>query len=363
MGLDGNGSPLDARQNPFIFTFLIIVALVILALLIFHLISRYIHKQHSSKKYIEEHKNQPTTKKNVQNVSRLAGLDFNEQNLLQQICNDYNPTNIEYLIKETGPIGELLKRKYSEMIEGHAAENEIAVLFSLQYKLEKAHDEALFITTTNSLATGHEFTYKDIDGRDWFLTLVKNSPQYIELNIPKALAESDRKPEPLSRFMLSFTSKGNISYTLQTRAIRYEEAKEGVYSLFISNSNSLKPIQRRKYKRLSFISHCAFSAVKPTAKKTDGSAKGYEILEKKYDGFLQDISADGARISCSMPIKEEQYIHIKFSINDKEQNAVGLIVSTKKSPDQNQFILHIKFTDISIAAKNQIYAFVYGYLG
>ncbi|MBP5359712.1 MAG: PilZ domain-containing protein [Treponema sp.] len=363
MGLDGNGSPLTARQNPFIFTFLLIVAIVILALLIFHLISRHLHKHRTSKKYVDEHKNEITTKKNVQNVARIASLDTEEHNLLQQICTDYKPTNIEYLIKETGPVAELLKSKYLEMIQSNASENEIAVLFSLQYKLEKAHDEALFITTTNSLGTGHEFTYKDIDGRDWVLTLVKNSPQFIELNIPKALAESDRKPEQLSRFILSFTSKGNISYTLQTRAIRYEEAKEGVYSLFISNSNSLKPVQRRKYKRLSFISHCAFSAVKPTAKKADGSTKSYEILENKYDGFLQDISADGARISCSMPIKEEQYIHIKFSINEKEQNAVGLIVSTKKSPDQNQFILHIKFTDISIAAKNQIYAFVYGYTG
>ncbi len=363
MGLDGNGSPLTARQNPFIFTFLIIVALVILALLIFHLISRYLHKYHTSKKYVDEHKNEITTKKNVQNVSRLASLDAVEQALLQQICSDYKPTNIEYLIKETGPIQELLKRKYTEMVESHASEEEIAILFSLQFKLEKAHDEALFITTTNSLGVGQEFTFKDIDGRDWLLTMAKNSPQFIELNIPKALAESDRKPEPLSRFMLSFNSKGNISYTLQTRAIRYEEAKEGVYSLFISNSNSLKPVQRRKYKRLSFVSHCAFSAVKPTAKKAGDASKSYEILENKYDGFLQDISADGARISCSMPIKEDQYIHIRFSINDNEQNAVGLIVSTKKSPDHNQFILHIKFTDISIAAKNQIYAFVYGYTG
>lgn len=363
MGLDGNGSPLTARQNPFIFTFLIIVALVILGILIIHLITRHIHKQHSSKKYIDEHKNQVTSKKNILAVSRIASLDAEEQRLLQQICMDYTPPNIEYLIKETGPIEELLKRKYSEMISSHADDHEISVLFSLQFKLEKAHDEALFITTTNSLAVGHEFTFKDIDGRDWFLTLVKNTPQSIELNIPKALAESDRKPEPLSRFMLSFTSRGNISYTLQTRAMRYEEAKEGVYSLFISNSNSLKPVQRRKYKRLSYISHCAFSAVKPTAKKADGTSKSYEILENKYDGFLQDISADGARISCTMPIKEEQYIHIKFSINEKEQSAVGLIISTKKSPDQNQFILHIKFTDISIAAKNQIYAFVYGYTG
>ena len=363
MGIEGNGSPLDARQNPFIFTFLIIVAVVICALLIIHLITRYLHKYHSSKKYIDEHKNETTTKKNVQNVSRMASLDADEQRLLQQICSDYNPPNIEYLIKETGPIKQLLKDKYTEMVNSRASDSEIAVLFTLQYKLEKAHDEALFITTTNSLGVGQEFTYKDIDGRDWLLTLVKNSPQFIELNIPKALAESDRKPEPLSRFMVSFTSKGNISYTLQTRAIRYEEAKEGVYSLFISNSNSLKPVQRRKYKRLPFVSHCAFSAVKPTAKKTDGSSKSYDILENKYDRFLQDISAVGARISCPMPIKEDQYIHVKFSINEKEQNAVGLIVSTKKSPDQNQFILHIKFTDISIAAKNQIYAFVYGYTG
>ncbi|MBO7639498.1 MAG: hypothetical protein J6S91_11040, partial [Treponema sp.] len=119
MGLDGNGSPLTARQNPFIFTFLIIVAIVIVALLIFHLVSRHLHKHRTSKKYVDEHKNEITSKKNVQNVSRLASLDVSEQNLLQQICLDYKPTNIEYLIKETGPIAELLKRKYSDMIESH----------------------------------------------------------------------------------------------------------------------------------------------------------------------------------------------------------------------------------------------------
>ena len=353
-----NGSLVDARQNPLLYTIIIITLVSFVILVIVGLILKKIRELHSTPQWIEAHKNLATTKKNIENVARLASTTPEEKKILTQICQKFKPTNIEYLIRDEKAIIDLFHQGYNEFIGKGVSQEILETFFSLLYKLEKAHDNITFISTTRALPNGQEFTYVDSDRNTWKLKLERNEPQGLVISIPKSFAKSDKKPAQLSKFVLTFKTEAGTTYTLLTRVVRYEEEKSGKFILIASANNTLTAIQRRTSKRIHIETDCQFSAVKYNAVKKDS----YEILQNKYDGRLQNLSSTGCRMSCTMPIKEGQYLNVEFPLSEtQKEQGIGYIVMTKKSPDGKQYVLHIKFIDLKLDAKNRISAFVYGY--
>ncbi len=354
-----NGSLVDARQNPLLYTIILAVLAAFVVLVIVGLILKKIRDLHSTPAWIESHKNLATTRKNIENVAHLASLSLEEKKILTQICQKFKPRNIEFLIRDEKAIIDLFNEGYKDYKSKNASEETFALLFELLYKLEKAHDNITFISSTRALPNGQIFTYIDSDKNSWKLTLERNEPQGLVISIPKAFAQSTKKPAQLSKFVLTFKTEAGTTYTVVTRVVRYEEEKSGKFILIASANNTLTAIQRRTSKRIHLETDCQFSAVKYNAnKKTDN----YEILQNKYDGKLQNISSTGCRLSCKMPIKEGQYLNVEFPLKENQtEQAIGYIVMTKKSPDGKQYVLHIKFIDIKLDAKNRISAFVYGY--
>ncbi|MCR5763441.1 MAG: PilZ domain-containing protein [Treponema sp.] len=354
-----NGSLVDARQNPLLYTIILIVLAAFAVLVIVGLILKKIRELHSTPEWIESHKNLATTKKNVENVANLANLSTEEKRILSQICQKFKPKNIEYLIRDEKAIIDLFNQGYTEFKSKNASQETFEMLYEVLYKLEKAHDNITFISTTRALPNGQQFTYIDSDRNNWKLTLERNEPQGLVISIPKAFAQSDKKPAQLSKFILTFKTEAGTTYTLLTRVVRYEEEKSGKFILIASSNNTLTAIQRRTSKRIHLDKECKFSAVKYNPNNKTNS---YEILQNKYEGKLQNISATGCRLSCTMPIKEGQYLNVEFSLKDGQtEQSIGYIVMTKKSPDGKQYVLHIKFIDIDLGVKNRISAFVYGY--
>lgn len=340
--------------------FVIKVLIVIVVLVLIYFLQRKIKQKRMSPEWLEAQKNKETNIKNVANLAKNANLTSTEKALLWDMCHRFKAKNIEFLVKDEDEMNKLLKQEY-DVLAAKNNQNEIANFFSLYFKLEKVRFSSTSISTTSSLAEGQEFTYKDADGYEWQLKLISNSSNGLYIEIPKMLASSDKKPAPLAKFILNFTLKGSSSYSLLTRVIRYDQDKQGNSILVASSTNTLKPIQRRMSKRMKADSLCKFSAVKKLEEKK--GATDFEILEKKYEGELQDVSSSGCRISCGLPIKQGQSLYIEFEITKGEPlSAIGTIVMTKKSLDGKAFILHIKFVEIDIAVRNKIYAYAYGYL-
>lgn len=353
-----NGSLVDARQNPLLYTIIFISLAAFVVLVIVGLILKKIRDVRSSSKWVESKKNNVTNKKNIEAVSHLANLSADEKKILEQICQKFKPRNIEYLIKDEKSIIDLFHQGYDDLISKNAKQETIEQFFALLYKMEKAHDNVTFISSTRALPNGQEFTYIDSDKITWKLKLERNEPQGLVISIPRNFAESDKKPAQLSKFILTFKTEAGTIYTLLTRVIRYEQEKTGKFILIASANNTLTAIQRRTSKRIHLDTDCKFSAVKYNANK---KSDNYEILQTKYDGKLQNLSSTGCRLSCKMPIKEGQYLNIEFPLMEQTEQAIGYIVMTKKSPDEKEYILHIKFIDIKIDVKNRVSAFVYGY--
>ena len=349
-------------NNPETTNFIILLLSVIAVLIGIYFLLKKIRATKNSKEWIESHKTMPTTMKNVKALAKKANLTSDEKDLLASICREFKPRNIEFLVKEEDEMEGLLKSAYDSLVSKNSSDETIANFFNLKFKLESIRAFSMFLTTTTSLTEGQEFVYRDADGTKWTLVLSKNSPQGMTLDIPKSLAKSDKRPEPLTKIMLTFSTKGDISYTLLTRIIRYDEYKEGNFRVTVSSSNSLKPIQRRLTKRLSTNISCQFSAARKSNKKKHSKTAGFEILPNKYDGMLQDISASGCRISCKMPIMQGQYLELAFTLGTSQpRSCIGLIVMTKKAQNGKEFVLHVKFINLALSAKNDIYAYIYGY--
>ncbi len=358
-----NGSLVEARQNPHIYSLMLIILLIFLVLVVIGFILKRIRELHASPQWIEEHKNVTTTKKNIENVSLLAKLDDEEKKLLKQICQKFKPRNIEYLIRDEEAIKALCRQQYDEMKAKNASGEDLDKFFKMLFKLERAHDAVTLVTSTRSLKQGQKFTFIDEKSNKWTLTLERNDQSGLILAIPTSFAKSESKPQRLSKFVLTFKTEAGTIYTLLTRVVRYEEEKSGKYILIASSNNTLSYVQRRGSKRKHLENTCMFSAAKII---NQGKSQDFEILEKKYEGKMQNISADGCRLCCSLPIKEGQYLSINFTTDTSSEaelkyNAIGYIVGTIKSPDNKQYILHVKYVDIDIDTKNKISAFIYEY--
>ena len=340
-----------------------IVLAILISVIVIELVLVIIHKikkMRNSTQWLELHKNLPTTEENIKRVSKASGLNDKEKKFLSQLCKEYNVPNIEYCIRNSETVDELFKKKYKALCEDENPQNEEekAVLFGLRYKLEIVYRSTMVIASTKSLQAGQELQYVDVRGTLWSFTIEKNTPQCIYVTLPSSFAATKLKPEQMSKISIQFNHKSGMAYSTSLRVIRYDLSENGLTTMVLSHSNSLKKLQRRQAKRMILNKTCRFSAVDANL-----SEKTYTVHEKTHEGILQDISSKGCRVICSLPITQGQFINVKFSLyGQKEENATGMIVFTSKSEDGERFILHIQFVDIELSVKNRIYALIYNYV-
>ncbi len=355
------GSPLAARTGSFIYIFILIFVSILVVVAICYFIYLKYREKRKTKAWYEAYKNRETKFADVKLVAREAHLDNDEKQRLWHICRRYHAPNIACLYRDEDRLNELFSQEYNRINEQQPRnEEKISIFFSLRYKLEKAVEQKLSISSTKSLKEEQIITIQGQDKIPWSLKIVKTDAQGFYVSIPEEMKQKNIQPKPLSRMACNFSLKSGIAYQCVLRAARYEKQTNGEELLYFAHSADLHMMQRRKAKRMKVSSDCYFSAVKMTQVQ---KKKKFEILDKRYTGKLMDISALGCKIWCGLPIVQGQYLQIYFTLEgfENEHEAQGLIVATKKNPDNKTFVLHIKFTDINTKAKNNIYAKIYGY--
>lgn len=357
----GGISPLEARGQSYLYLFITVV-LIILALLavIAVLYFKFLQMIHS-REWIESQKNKETRQKDITYMGGEANLTGAEKTRLWHICRRYHARNIRYLYRAEKELNELFKTEYDRMTtQQNRNEEKIATFFSLRYKLEAAHEKKLMINSTFNLQPGQAVTMYDRNMTPWSLTLDSSDKNGMSFIIPEEFEKSSARPKPLEKSALIFSLTTGLTYQCAVRCARYEHLPNGKHILFVTHSTNLKLMQRRGSKRMITEIPSQFSAVRNigTAKKPK-----YEVLERKYDGTILDISATGCKFSCPMPIKKDQDLQIYFKVPgfDEDCEVHGRIVRTKFSPEKEKFIIHVKFIDIDISVRNDIYAAVYGF--
>ena len=360
MKSEAAGSPILAEQNPTLYwTIVILIALAVVAIVLSLIIKRIVAWRKSAR-FIESRKKNFTTKKNINQIYRKASLTEGEARLLWHICKKNKAPNIVFLNMDAEAIEALMKKQHGEMISRGARDEQIAELFSLIIKLERLREENAAISSSESLEEGQELIYKDREGINWTFVITKNTQQGIFLEIPKMFFNSDQKPLLHSKFILTAVGIGNSAYSMQTRAVRYEEALDGKYILVTKSPCTLEPIRRRKYRRMDLNTPCIFTEIEMRAKKGD-KTKGYAELGENINGTIHDISAAGCSLSGRKDIMGGRYLLIKFQLWEKDMELTGIIISTTKNLEDGSTDYHVKFTDIQLSVKNHIHAHVYGY--
>ena len=356
-----SGSPLDARgaNGGLVFTIILVVlCLVVLAVAIYLFLQKY-KSLRQSKKWIEANKNRITRFSDVKALARDAVLTEEEKAALWRLCKRQQAKNICYLYRSEDETTKIFKNEYDFLAHSSPrSEKKLSELFSLRYKIEKLYDAKHSITSTKFLPVDTEVSITDEKGGQHTLKVKKNMQQGFYVEIPAGFAAA--KPAALSKFTLSVYSKAGILHQYLVRAMRYETTPAGKEWLLISHAEALKIAQKRAAKRREIDDECTFSS----AKLVKGQKKeGYEISSKKHQGRMMNISATGCKLVCDLPILEKQYLRIYFSILGLGENeATGIIIKTKRNTDEKTFALYIKFTDIDVKVKNDIYAAIYGYI-
>ncbi|MBP5464518.1 MAG: PilZ domain-containing protein [Treponema sp.] len=356
---------LDVERKPGINSALYAVIGVVLCIVVGAvLIGLVLAKIRAARKpanWLEVNKDKPTKKANIDNVALQANLSAEEKRVLEATCKNFNPRNLEYLIRDKSSILDLFRRQYGTLRSSGADDDKMQTFFEMVRKIDRLNDSLSMISNPKAIPEGQKLTYLDADRSPWTLTLDRIDSQGIVIAIPQQLYASEKKPAPLAKFVMTFKTDTGSSYALLSRVVRYEEEKSGKFILIASSNSTLTAAQRRGSKRRSLTVPCKFSSVKPTKQ---GKTVDDEIAEKRYDGKMHDVSTGGCRFDCQIPIKQGQYLNVEFAVGDGNPfQVIGYIVMTTKGTEADgaAYILHIKFVDIDIAVKNKIAAFVYDY--
>ncbi len=358
--MNTSGSPLAARQNSFVYVFIgIFLIFCVIAVVVFLIIRKY-KKITKSSAWIEANKNRETKLSDIKMLAHEANFTKQEMIRLWHMCRRYHTKNIYFLYREESEVNQLFRTEFQRLNEQVPRnEEKIALLYEVRYKIEKLVDRTHSILSTKSLHIGQIVTIIGDKKIQWNAKVSKNTQNEIHLEIPPEMEQSQSKPKPLSKFILTFPAQTGILYKCIVRAVRYEKLPNGKVYLLTGHSPTMKIVQNRMTKRQNVNRECQFSAVKFSGNE---QKRKFEVQPKKYNGALIDISATGCKLACGLPIVQGQYIQVYFSMPGMDKSeAQGVIVKTKKDSDEKTFLLYIKFTDIDISVKNNIYTCIYDY--
>lgn len=358
-----SGSPLLARQDISKWAGIIFLTFLFLGLCFAIAILLRILKQHSSPEWVSKQQDKITKQKNVNAVAIKYHLTKDEKNLLWEICRMQIAPNIEYLIHSPEKLTELFRNHYIYLIGKDETKDTMALLFQLLFKLEQAHAASKEISSSRNIPDGTKFKYIDRSGRKFAMVLLNHDKDIQYVQPSELFTTSDIRPKELEKITLYFILRENMHYKMLARIIRYQTATDGTFQMLLTHSNDIIRFNRRNSKRLSVDIKCKFASVKIEAKDKDRIGEvEYIPSEKKYDGTLSDISAEGCSLITPLPIKPDQSIYLEFSIDKfHTDSAIGVLREGRQLPDSKSYMLHIKFIKISLEIQNRIRAYIYNF--
>lgn len=358
-GLDfqAGNSPLASRQNPVIYTVLLVALVIIAIAFAVWLFLKYRKKLKETPEFLKSEKERVTTYKDIKLFSKKYSLSQQEEDVLWSLCRKFKIPNIVYMVQEPEKLSLYFKTAYDNF-KKESKEIEINRLFKMKFRLDKLYAGSQIIENTYYLTAGMNMDMFFPDGNKLKCKLLKTTKDFLTVQIPEEYFNSPERYKEFSKAVFSFTSKTGLSYAFFTRILRYERAPGGTPCVLISHSTELLKKIRRSYQRLDTITPGKFSAVH---KKSVSGKIQYEPHGKQYNCTLTNISGGGCRIRSRLPIKENQLICIYFSFDEKNERAIGKIVKTRKSLKGDFYSIRIHFIKMPPELQNKIMAKVYGY--
>ena len=361
LNYQAGSSPLAARQNFPLASFIIAGAVILAIILAVAFIYKTITNYKNSEKYKQAQQSRPTKFSDVVKFGKAINFSQEEISTLWNVCKLTKINNINYNLKDNNEVYNFFRSGFEEMKKGKKpSEVELFKFFQVFFQVEKAIAQTKFVTSTRFIPLQTVVFYITDEGEQFPLRVNSNTKDSFSLEIPEFLDTERRRPKLLVRQRFTFKTTNGLSYNLISRIIRYEKDKEGKPSMIIAHSEDLQAQAQRNFKREFLKETCDFSSLKIKENKIDDE-KYYVYSDNIYKGTLSNISAGGCCIQTKLPIKEKQYLTISIPNLGIEEKIVGIIRRTCRLPS-GVFALHIQFLRISVESKNKIYALVYKFV-
>lgn len=355
-----NGSPLDARQNPEVYGILGYFIIAIVILIGIWILHKLMEKHRKSQAYIDAQKEKPCKFNHVTDLAKKINLSKEEVLLLWKICRITSAKNIFYNYTDEDYVETIFKTAYKKLVEKNADVNELYNLFRLRFHIDKEVSFTRFISSSTNIPEGTVLSYPAASGFQYPFTLVKNDKNGLHLSIPDSLEEtSEDRPKELSKMAFIFNLANKQQYAIVTRVVQYLTLPNDEKELLVTHATTICPQSRRNSKRFSVNRDCKFSAVE-FVENGKGPAE-MKPKENKYDGYIVDLSEGGCKMLTSLPLKQKQYIYLRFEIQGKTEGVFGHIADTKTNMDAGMFAVHIGFKQTDTAFKTRLLADLYEY--
>lgn len=353
-------TPLHARQNLPLFTFILILAGIFLLLVIISIIVKKILDYKKSPEYLEKEKNRLTTFSDVKKIADEYNLTKNKRDLLWEICRITKCRNFYYLIKQSDPLVEKTFRDAYKIFNQKKTDiGKKDDFFTLLYKVESIIAVIKTITSTRSIPISAVVFFITETGEQLPLYVVKNTKDGFFLEIPEFLFNSHKKPKTMERCRFTYKTNNGLAYNFVSRTIRYDTSNDGQILMVINHTEDLICQVQRHYKREFLEEKCIFSPIQINKTKTENNNM-FIYSTKEYTGKVTNISAGGCCIQTELPIRENQHLKVSFPTLEINGRIIGVIKRTRKLQN-GMFALHIQFINISLETKVQIYEYVNKY--
>lgn len=356
----GTGSPIIARQTAPFFLFILILLLIAAFLFVLYLLVTKRLNFLKSDKYKQKEMNRLTKYKDVVRYCHDRNLSSNDTKILWQICQITKCTNVLYLLKSNSAVNELFRNAYNLMkAQNLFTDQKLNDFFVCQYNIEVAVAQIKKIPSTKQIPVASMIFYISETGEQYPFCVISNTKDFISLEVPEFIYQSERKPKTLVRLRFNYKTKDGLSYNFVSRIIRYNESNDNQFLMILAHTDKLSCQAQRHYKREFFEEKCLFSPIRINKNRIKNDDM-FIYSNQKFEGKLTNISAGGCCINTNLPIRENQHIGVQLPEHNIDETIVGIIKRTRKLPN-GTFALHIQFIHISIKTRNQIYTLVYKY--
>lgn len=356
------GSPLDARQNPLVYLVIVALAIIVFIVLGIMIVAKIIKKKHESPEYIAEQKQKPTTQAHVAKLAKILELSKEEEALLWKVCRDTKANNILYSYTDDDYVESIFKNEFHHLMRSHAKDELVYAFFHLRFHIYKVVNYSRYITSSHNIPAGTVLSYPAPSGFQYQFTLVKNEDNGLLLSVPDTMDDECKdKPEKLAKLAMVFSLANGQQYAILTRVVQFLQMPNDEKRLLVTHSNTVCPQSRRTSMRFAVNRDCSFSAVEVT-KQADGEVS-LKAKENCYDGTIVDLSEGGCKLFSTLPIKQKQYIYLRFEILGKTEGLFGQIADTRTDYDSGMYAIHIAFKQVPLQTKVRLLSDLYDYAG
>ncbi len=363
-------TPLSARQNMPLGSFLLILFIIFALIALIGLIVKKYLDYRKTPEYQQKEAERITNYRDVEKFCKDNNISDNEKKILFAACQAVNLQNINYISKNYTDIKNRFREAYFYLTDNNFPDEDISTFFALLYTLEKIIARDKYIDTTKKIQPGASCLCILTSSSIIAFKLLENTKDALIFEIPQAFYESHDKPKTMEKLQFSFNHHAGLTYFFVTRLIRYDLSDAKCIKLISSHTDKLIVQVQRNSRRHFIQDKCFISSAKKNplykdkgdkkSRKNGIKEKPFISSQKIFASKLSNISAGGCCIHTNLPIKEGQYISLIFPTLKINERIIGIIKKTRKLSD-GKFALHIQFVYITTKARNRIYACVYEY--